>query len=114
MKAMATARLEGGRGNVELIHARNMIGEASPVNKLNTSSGSAKDDVLQCHVYIYNLPIRQSANESLPLALDSSLIFIANTSVLFHSLLSQSDLDRGQPAVGSGWEVGRTNTATGR
>jgi hypothetical protein len=59
----------------------------------NTLSGSAENDVLQCHVY--NLPIRQGINERLPLTLDFGLFFIANTGVLFHSLLSQSDLDRG-------------------
>jgi hypothetical protein len=29
MKAMATARFEGGRGNVELIHARKMMDAAA-------------------------------------------------------------------------------------
>jgi hypothetical protein len=71
--------------------------------KSNTLSGSVENDVLQCHVY--NLPIRQGINERLPLALDFGLFFIADTSVLFHPLLSQSDLDRGQPTVGSGREV---------
>jgi hypothetical protein len=55
-------------------------------NKSNTFSGSAENDVLQCHVYY--LPIRQGTDENLPLALDFSLPFIADTGVLLHSLLS--------------------------
>ena len=62
-----------------------------------------KSGVLQCHVY--NLPIRQSIEESLTLTLDFGLILVTNASVLFHSLLSQSYLNWGQPTVGSGREV---------
>jgi hypothetical protein len=72
-------------------------------DKSNVLSGSAENDILRCRVY--NLPIRERIKENLQLALDFSLIFIANTRVLFHPLPSQSDLDRGQPAVGSGREV---------
>ena len=62
-----------------------------------------KSDVLQCHVH--NLPIRQSIKKNLALTLDFGTILVANAGVLFHSLLSQSDLNRGQPTVGSGREV---------
>ena len=69
-----------------------------------------KSDVLQCHVH--DPPISQSIIENLSSTPDFGLIFIANTGVLFHSLLSQSDLDRGQPTVGSGREV-RKNKHSG-
>ena len=62
-----------------------------------------KSDVLQCHVH--NLPIRQSIEENFTLTFDFGLILVANASVLFHSFLSQSGLNRGQPTVGSGRKV---------
>ena len=64
-----------------------------------------KSDVLQCHVH--NLPIRQGIKENLALTLDFGLILVTNPSILFHSLLSQSCLNRGQPTVGSGRKVGK-------
>ena len=62
-----------------------------------------KSDVLQCHVH--NLPIRQSIKKNLALTLNFCLTLVTNAGVLFHSLLSQSCLDWGQPTVGSGREV---------
>jgi len=50
-------------------------------------------NVLQCH--IYNLPIHQGIEKSLSLALGFGLALVTNTSVLFHSLLSQPCLNRG-------------------
>lgn len=70
-----------------------------------TRLGNMRNQVLECHVH--NPPIRQSIKEDFSLTLGFSLTFIANASVLFHSFLSQSDLDRGQPTVGSGREVGK-------
>ena len=67
--------------------------------------GNMKNEVLQCHVH--SLPIRQNVKENFPLTLDFSLTFIANSSILFHSSLGQSDLDRRQPTVGGGGEVGK-------
>jgi hypothetical protein len=79
-------------------------------DKLNTLPRNAMNDALQCHVY--NLPICQSTSDNLPLALDFGLTFIANASVLFHPLLSQSDLDQRQRRWGVDWKSGRTNVAT--
>ena len=79
------------------------------VNELS-ALWETKSDVLQCHVH--NPPISQNITENLSSTPDLGLIFIANTGVLFHSLLSQSDLDRGQPTVGSGREV-RENEYSG-
>ena len=62
-----------------------------------------KDEVLQSHVR--NLPIHQSIEEDFSLALDFGLTFIANTRVLFHSFLGQSNLHRGQPTMRSGRKV---------
>ena len=81
---------------------KNTLGESEVViqvslhagDKSNTLSRNAMTDVLQCHVY--NLPICQNISKDLPLALDFGLTFIANTSVLFHSLLSKSDLNQRQ------------------
>ena len=64
-----------------------------------------KNEVLECHVR--NPPIRQSTKKDSSLTLDFSLTLVTNTSVLFHSFLSQSDLDWGQPTTGSGREVGK-------
>ena len=58
-----------------------------------------KDSVLQCHVH--NLPIHQSVKEDSPLTFGLGLVFIADAGVLFHSLLGQPDLNRGQPTAGS-------------
>jgi hypothetical protein len=76
-------------------------------DKLNTLSGNAMNDILQCHVY--NPPICLSTNENLPLALDFGLTFITDTGVLFHPPLSQSDLDWRRGVEG---KSGRTNAAT--
>ena len=73
------------------------------VDKLNALWEFKKNEVLKCHVD--NLPIRQNIKENFSLALAFHLTFIANTSVLFHSLFSQPDLNRGQPPVRSGREV---------
>ena len=62
-----------------------------------------KSNVLQCHVH--NLPILQNIEKNLALTLDFGLTLVTNASVLFHSLLSQSCLNWGQPTVGSGREV---------
>ena len=72
-------------------------------DKSNVLSGDAENNVLQCCVH--NLPIRERIKENLTLVLDFSLIFITNTRVLIHPLPSQSNIDRGQPAVGAGREV---------
>ena len=64
-----------------------------------TRSREMKDEVHPSHVR--NPPIHQSIEENCSLVHDFGLTFVANTRVLFHSFLGQSDLHRGQPAVRS-------------